>query len=68
MNDEQEHFPFLEESPPCPHPARTFKWRLLDTGGAHLGAWCRACGRWITWVPQDHAMLAQAPPRPRRGR
>ena len=58
----QASFPFLAEPAPCLHPARTRKWRLLDTGGARLGAWCRACGRWLTWFPQDRAPLAQALP------
>ena len=50
----------------CAHPQRRLKWRLLATGGAHLGAFCRQCVKWITWLPQDPDTLAEAPPRPGR--
>lgn len=66
MNPRQGSFRFLEDAP-CTHPDRTLKWRLLATGGAHLGGFCRRCGRWIKWLPQDRATLAEAPPRPRGG-
>ena len=27
----------------------------------HLGAYCRRCLRWIKWLKQDEATLAEAP-------
>jgi hypothetical protein len=64
--ERQRAFAFVADYAPCTHPQRRLKWRLLATGGAHLGAFCRLCGKWITWLPQDPDTLAEAPPRPGR--
>jgi hypothetical protein len=64
--ERQRVFAFVADYAPCTHPQRRLKWRLLATGGAHLGAFCLQCGKWITWLPQDPDTLAEAPPRPGR--
>jgi hypothetical protein len=51
--------------PPCLHAEPPdLRWRATSDARWHLGAWCRACGRWLRWVPQTPAILATAPPRP----
>jgi hypothetical protein len=64
--ERQRAFAFVGDYAPCTHPQRRLKWRLLATGGAHLGAYCRQCNTWISWLRQNRATLAEAPPRPGR--
>jgi hypothetical protein len=63
----QGRFSFAMGSVPCTHPTRMLKWRVLATSGEHLGSYCRRCGKWLRWLPQNRETLAQAPPRPARG-
>ena len=37
----------------CPYEGPpVLRWREMDSGIAHLGAYCDNCGAYIKWVPQ----------------
>jgi hypothetical protein len=48
--------------PVCPWsgPVPVLRFREMENGNRHLGAFCRDCGRWIKWVKQDEEALRAA--------
>ena len=40
----------------CPHCGATAGFDLREKV-PHVGLWCRACGRWLKWLPKGHAVI-----------
>ena len=40
------------------------EWRTLPGGRVYLGAYCSACGKWLSWLPQSDLWLDRAPTPP----